>query len=128
MQALVYISERAAWLTEQGEKEILSRAVKKNADLGVTGVLVSRGNLFLQVLEGPRDELAHLYARISIDFRHHNVRTVLREPIERRQFPDWSMKLIPSKAILDGDVMADAMSKDRAGVPKVIGEFVAQAA
>lgn len=49
---------------------------------------------FLQVLEGPRGAVAATMARIQRDLRHTGVRVLEAAPLERRDFPEWSMTLV----------------------------------
>jgi hypothetical protein len=53
-------------------------------------LLYKDGNV-MQALEGEEGAVRNLYERIGRDPRHRGVQTLLQEPRERRQFPDWSM-------------------------------------
>ena len=48
-------------------------------------------DLFLQVLEGGRDEVCELYNTIVRDDRHSNVRILIYEEIAERRFGNWTM-------------------------------------
>jgi Sensors of blue-light using FAD len=74
---------------------ILLRARENNARNGITGALICRGDLFLQMLEGPRDMVISTFARISRDERHADVAKLLCRNIDRRLFPEWSMRHDP---------------------------------
>ncbi len=54
-------------------------------------MLLYIGGHFIQTLEGPDDVVDATYERIARDPRHRDVFTALREEIESRTFPDWSM-------------------------------------
>jgi hypothetical protein len=54
-------------------------------------MLLHAGGHFIQTLEGPDDAVDATFARIEQDTRHRNVYVALREEIESRAFPDWSM-------------------------------------
>jgi hypothetical protein len=54
-------------------------------------MLLYKGGNFLQVLEGPEEGVLRLYQKISRDPRHGDVMLLTKEPIQERQFPDWSM-------------------------------------
>jgi len=54
-------------------------------------MLLYAGGHFIQTLEGPDDVVDATYERIARDPRHRDVFTALREEIESRTFPDWSM-------------------------------------
>jgi hypothetical protein len=62
-----------------------------NSRLGITGILLYHGRSFFQVLEGERAVVEALYERIAADKRHSRVTKLILEPIEERDFPDWTM-------------------------------------
>lgn len=70
---------------------ILEASRRRNAADGVTGMLVYGGDLFLQLLEGPREAVCRTFYRILRDARHRDV-TILQfgYPAQRR-FAAWSM-------------------------------------
>jgi hypothetical protein len=70
---------------------ILAQSRRNNAATGVTGLLCVAGDLFIQVLEGGRDEVSELYNRIVRDERHAGVRLLLYQEIAHRRFAQWSM-------------------------------------
>lgn len=71
--------------------EILDQSRKKNPALGITGLLCVSGDIFIQVLEGGRDEVCELYNAIVRDVRHTQVRLLTYEEISERRFGAWSM-------------------------------------
>ena len=79
--------------------------MRNNKDDGLTGLLVTIQDCFVQALEGPVDSVRNAYARISRDTRHHDPHIIAQGPVEKRLFSDWTMCarfLAPSdKAILD---------------------------
>lgn len=70
---------------------IVGEAAKRNADLGVTGALLSCNGRFLQVLEGDKDAVRQVYGAILLDPRHTDVRLLDSRTIVTRQFADWSL-------------------------------------
>lgn len=71
---------------------ILASARRRNAELGVTGVLLYQAGTFLQLLEGPADAVRHLYADIIHDDpRHRALVHCWEQPIAARSFPRWWM-------------------------------------
>lgn len=70
---------------------ILAAARRNNPQWGITGALICRHDVYLQLIEGPSDAIAKLYARIMIDDRHTDVRLLLEEEMDTRLFPAWSM-------------------------------------
>jgi len=78
---------------------ILEAAHKNNIDLNITGLLFVSNEYFCQCLEGPRDSVNELYLKIIQDQRHQRCELLELVEISDRYFRDWSMKLIPVKAI-----------------------------
>ena len=71
---------------------ILKVARSHNEQKGITGQLVYRGGIFLQLLEGDLNNISNLLGRILLDnSRHENIRILFKQPMVKRVFPDWSM-------------------------------------
>jgi hypothetical protein len=70
---------------------ILSHARKKNARLGITGMLLHCDGLFIQVLERPKDRVVNLFHDIQKDTRHNRIAVLFEGPIKARSFSQWSM-------------------------------------
>ncbi len=70
---------------------ILSAARRNNPRDGITGALICRHDVYLQLIEGPADAIDALYARILADDRHTNVELLLTEDAGERMFPAWAM-------------------------------------
>lgn len=70
---------------------ILSGARRKNPQWGITGALICRHDVYLQLIEGPSDSIEALYSRITKDDRHLDVRLLLQEEMNKRLFPAWAM-------------------------------------
>lgn len=79
---------------------ILLQARRNNPLHGLTGALIVRGDLYLQLLEGPEEGIALTYAKIERDNRHLAVRLLAREPVAARLFPDWTMRDDPARSWL----------------------------
>lgn len=71
--------------------DLLVRSRARNADRGVTGLLLYRKGRVMQMLEGEERVVRDLYDRIRMDVRHHEVTNVWTSVAERRQFPEWTM-------------------------------------
>lgn len=70
---------------------ILSAARRNNPRDGITGALICRHDVYLQLIEGPAEAIDALYGRIIGDDRHTDVRLLLSETAEERLFPAWAM-------------------------------------
>jgi hypothetical protein len=78
--------------------DILLAARRRNARDGITGALVCRRDLFLQMLEGPRERVTATFGRILRDDRHVEVALIWCGDAAARLFPDWSMRDDPVRS------------------------------
>lgn len=88
---LLYASRPATALTPGLADAILAKSRKKNPAAGVTGLLCVADDVFIQVLEGGRDEVCDLYHTIVRDPRHKDIRLLSYEEIGARRFGNWTM-------------------------------------
>ena len=65
---------------------IVAHARARNAERGITGLLVFDGYRFCQHFEGPRHATVKLMDRIGEDPRHTHVRVVYEGPLARRRY------------------------------------------
>jgi hypothetical protein len=77
---------------------ILSDARRNNARDGITGALICRADLYLQLLEGPADVVEAAFSRIQRDDRHLEVEKRFGAPAAQRLFPQWSMRDDPARS------------------------------
>jgi hypothetical protein len=86
-------------------QQIIGAAIRRNREVGLTGLLLTVQGDFVQALEGNVEAVRATYARISMDGRHHDLHIISQGPVEKRLFGEWNMcarALAPSdKAILD---------------------------
>ena len=78
--------------------DILTTSRTNNARDEVTGALVCRADLYLQWLEGPEAFVEALFARITADDRHQDIKLFAREAATDRLFPKWAMRDDPAKS------------------------------
>lgn len=71
--------------------QILEQSRINNPRNGITGLLCFTNNVFVQVIEGGRDEVCELFNAIVRDDRHKDVRLLAYEEISERRFGGWSM-------------------------------------
>ena len=74
---------------------VASRANNRKND--ITGALICRSDIFLQLLEGPEKNVKNTYEAIQNDDRHINVYHLIDQPVKKRLFPAWAMKDDPVK-------------------------------
>lgn len=101
MLSLTYLSSASSRMDEDQLAGLLATVRLKNEALGITGVLLYADGNFIQTIEGPEAAIEATFARIAVDPRHRGVLVGLREQIDERRFPDWSMgfrSLTPQEA------------------------------
>lgn len=95
MKRLTYISKINAVLTEEEILEIGRVSSMNNRKIDVTGVLISAGDYFFQILEGEHGIVNQLMEKIGRDSRHRDVTVLTSEyGCEERLFSDWNMKTV----------------------------------
>ena len=70
---------------------ILVQARRNNRRDAITGALICRHDLYLQLIEGPAAAIDGVYAKIAVDDRHSDVRLLLADTVQERMFPEWEM-------------------------------------
>ena len=70
---IVYSSTATAPTDDDTQIDILRQSRANNGLNGISGILLSDGRRFLQVLEGTPEAIEHVFARISADPRHAEV-------------------------------------------------------
>jgi hypothetical protein len=102
---------------------ILLDARRYNSRDDITGALIARRDLYLQMLEGPEARVRATYDRIRRDDRHLEVRPLVSRPITTRMFPGWAMRDDPAEswvwsmeAVRDGAI-------ERSTEPEVLAFF-----
>lgn len=78
--------------------QILSAARRNNLRDGITGSLICRADLYLQMLEGPRSAVTATFNRIMADDRHLDVVLIGCGDAKTRLFPDWHMRDDPAQS------------------------------
>lgn len=88
---IIYFSKETQPLDGSGITELLEQSRERNGQLGITGMLLYIKGTFLQVLEGPEDGVQAVYQSILEDTRHQEINLLVNEPMDARDFPDWTM-------------------------------------
>ena len=79
---------------------ILATARRKNPQRDITGALICRQDIYLQLIEGEAAAIDALYTRIAADDRHLDVVLLSRAEVADRMFPDWAMLHDPARSWL----------------------------
>jgi Sensors of blue-light using FAD len=88
---LVYASLAVERLKQTQLLDLLKISRLNNEARGLTGMLLYRDGLYLQLLEGPREEVTRLIGKLSRDPRHKKIRILRQGVIRKRLFPEGSM-------------------------------------
>ena len=113
LKRIHYISSFVQDMSDNEIQELASQAAKKNEGNDITGVLMAKGGVFLQIIEGPEEKIDGLFTHILKDPRHEKIITLgIQIGDLKRLFPNWHMKEInldtstserlqPVRAIID---------------------------
>jgi Sensors of blue-light using FAD len=88
---LVYASTAQSGVDLNEFKRILLQAQANNHRRDLTGMLAFNSKIFLQALEGSREQINDLYAKLIRDPRHTSVTLLNYKEIEERHWANWSM-------------------------------------
>jgi hypothetical protein len=91
MYQLVYVSAASTALSDTDLNQILDASRRNNRPRDITGMLLLIDQGFLQVLEGPKQAVLEVFARIGADKRHSALRVLVQHEAPERLFPNWSM-------------------------------------
>lgn len=103
MIELVYYSNSKVDVTSEVLSNILIKSRANNSKKHITGCLLYHNNVFLQLLEGEKEDVQNLYKIIEQDERHSNVTLLLQEDVKERRFPKWSMAFKEYHSIKSSD-------------------------
>lgn len=107
---LVYCSHAAEGVDDSVVDAIVATSRRRNAPLGITGLLVFGGGIFFQWIEGPKEHVTRLMELITSDPRHQSVVTLSTgEEVRERIFPNWDMELVGTADIRE--VLLDALEQ-----------------
>ena len=106
--SLVYCSQVAPGVGDTDVDAIIAASRRRNAVLGITGILVFGSGVFFQWIEGPKTEVIGLVKLIESDRRHEMMVTLSTdEEVRERIFPSWDMELVDAENIQE--VLQDAL-------------------
>lgn len=78
--------------------DILTISRVLNARNDITGTLICRADMYLQLIEGPDQAIQATYARIIGDDRHLEINLLVSRQITERMFPKWAMRDDPARS------------------------------
>lgn len=98
---LLYASRVAGGIDDHLIKSILECSRQRNPEHGITGLLCFQPgeDVFLQVIEGSREEVNTLYRNIVRDARHDDIVLLAYAEILERRFASWKMGSVDLKRV-----------------------------
>lgn len=100
---IVYESLASDSLGEEEVLNILRKSQVRNNQAHISGILLFRGQRFLQFLEGPPEQVEALYERIERDPRHHGLHVLSKTNGEKLLMPTWAMAYAAARKVANGD-------------------------
>jgi len=91
MKRLIYSSTSSENVDFKVVGEILTHAVKRNKEKGITGMMVYDGKHFLQCIEGDEMMIDELWQKLTEDTRRHSLHINGTELDDKRLFREWNM-------------------------------------
>lgn len=80
----------------------------------ISGALICRRDIYLQLLEGPTTKVHGAIERIGRDDRHVEMKTLVSEQVSKRIFADWAMLHDPAKSWIWSEEEVSVGVMDRA--------------
>lgn len=119
---LIY-SSKPFGFDEAALNGILIIARRNNPRDAITGALICRRDLYLQLLEGPQPAVETRYSSIARDNRHVDVVKRVSRPVTQRLFPQWAMRDDPARSWMWTAKEIDEGALDRADPAEFIAVF-----
>lgn len=91
---IIYTSNATTCFSQKQLVNLLAKARKNNHSLNISGMLVYDDGFFIQVLEGPENDVDALFTCIEKDPKHCNVRLLLRQQLTEKEYDEWSMGFV----------------------------------
>ncbi len=89
---LLYTSMLAPCALISDVADIARAGRRRNLQDDITGLLVFDGSAFVQLVEGPREPISALFARLASDRRHCDMDVLVFGCLgDPRRFPDWEL-------------------------------------
>lgn len=90
--AICYISTATEEVLEEEVNELLTKWREKNSIMDIKGILLYSEGHFFQVLEGEKEKVLSLFAKIKEDSRHAHVIQVLGKDLSQGSFNDYEVE------------------------------------
>lgn len=91
IKSVIYVSTGIPDLADSDLDDINRECQANNPGLNLTGVLAYNGTNFMQLLEGPPENVFQCLGTISKDPRHQGMIIINQRTLDRREFDAWAM-------------------------------------
>lgn len=99
---ILYCSLLSVAMNEEEIAALAHMAANLNRMDHITGMLMHADGVFLQLIEGPREAVNHLWARLLRDKRHRAiVQLYHRREVESRACVGWDMRYVKREDLRD---------------------------
>jgi hypothetical protein len=88
---LMYLSHTPHDVSDEQINNILIASRRNNMRDSITGLLIYHNQLFMQILEGDKNDVQRCYERVLNDPRHGSPSIIWEEEVADRSFPQWQM-------------------------------------
>ena len=102
---------------------ILLDARDNNSRNDITGALICRADMYLQLLEGPEAAVEATYGRILNDDRHMDIVRLVAGPTANRLFPKWAMHDDPARSWMWTQEQVEDGAVQRATEAEILSVF-----
>lgn len=100
---IIYSSSAVgSWDSDQ-LRDLGRSACLANINKDITGVLFHSEGRFVQLLEGPNEQLDKLFAQIQVDQRHTDINVLSHSIGIKRSCPQWAMAFMDLDEVPDLD-------------------------
>ena len=123
LKRLLYVSFAPGGFDMERNLAILATARRENLVSGITGVLLCRDAVYLQVLEGPKTQLDATFEAIRRDRRHLGVTVLAEYSVKSRIFPGWQMGFYHMTAI-EGMVGEVLIGNSDDGLQRILERYI----
>ncbi|WP_179339555.1 BLUF domain-containing protein [Winogradskyella ludwigii] len=110
--SVIYQSKAQDNFSPKDIELMLIKAKRKNKKHKITGCIVYSGNKFIQMIQGPKQEITDLYKDIKADNRHFSVITLLEKASKEKIWSDWSMAMLNfsggSKQVMSSRILLES--------------------
>ena len=130
MRQVIYASAATVSFSQSDLIELLKIARQRNSAVDISGMLLYNAGSFLQVLEGPDENIDALFAKIQKDTRHARCLLLSRKTIQEKEFENWSMGFVDITRVaeriegfVDYAMQLKTMTLDKTRARKILSRF-----